>query len=83
VGRTLHHIGMPLWTSALPAATHVNITQTHLPRKVVYFPSCINQTMGATPEKSSSVKPVIQEMVELCNKAGYEVLFPENMRNLC
>jgi D-lactate dehydrogenase len=83
LGRTLHHIGIPLWTSALPAATRVNVTQTHLPRKVVYFPSCINQTMGATREKGATVKPVIQEMVELCNKAGYEVLFPDNMRNLC
>jgi D-lactate dehydrogenase len=83
LGRTLHHIGVPLWTSALPAATKANVVQTHLPRKVVYFPSCINQTMGASKEKGSEVKPMIQEMTELCNKAGYEVIFPENMKNLC
>ena len=49
---------------------------------VVYFPSCINQTMGlekASPEKL----PLMNEMVALLHKAGYEVIFPKNMKNLC
>lgn len=56
IGRTLHHIGVPLWTAALPTACRLpkDATQpAELPRKVVYFPSCINQTMGGTPEKAS------------------------------
>jgi D-lactate dehydrogenase len=47
--------------------------------KVVYFPSCINQRMGAAPGE----KPVVEEMIELLGKAGYEVLFPERMERLC
>jgi D-lactate dehydrogenase len=50
--------------------------------KVVYFPSCINQAMGldkASPEK----QPLMNEMIALLHKAGYEVIFPKNMDHLC
>ena len=50
--------------------------------KVVYFPSCINQTMGLeahSPEK----QPLANQMLSLLHKAGYEVIFPKNMENLC
>ena len=50
--------------------------------KVVYFPSCLNQTMG-TDKASKGMKPLAEEMVELMHKAGYEVIFPKNMDNLC
>ncbi len=49
--------------------------------KVVYFPSCINQTMGTSYR--DTVKPLAEEMVELLNKAGYEVIFPPKMQSLC
>lgn len=83
IGRGLHHIGVPLWSSALPAGTHVRVEQLHQPRKVVYFPSCINQTMGPSTENGKKINPVVTVMTELCNKAGYEVIFPENMSSLC
>ncbi len=84
IGRGLHHIGVPLWTAALPTPRRPHkIEQPESARKVVYFPSCINQTMGSTPEGSTRPRPLIDVMVELCNKAGYEVIFPENMKKLC
>jgi len=49
---------------------------------VVYFPSCINQAMGLeahSPEK----QPLVNKMLSLLHKAGYEVIFPKNMDNLC
>ena len=50
--------------------------------KVVYLPSCINQTMGLT--KGALVKqPLVKETCALLHKAGYEVIFPKNMKNLC
>jgi len=50
--------------------------------KVVYFPSCINQTMGLA--KNSPVKePLVDKMVSLLKKGGYEIIFPENMEKLC
>ena len=50
--------------------------------KVVYFPSCINQTMGLS--KEAKVKhALVDEMIQLMAKAGYEVIFPEGMERMC
>lgn len=51
--------------------------------KVVYFPSCINQMMGLPKHHHAVDKPLVEEMVSLLGKAGYEVMFPENMSSLC
>lgn len=51
--------------------------------KVVYFPSCINQMMGLPKHHHAVDKPLVEEMVSLLTKAGYEVIFPENMSSLC
>jgi len=50
--------------------------------KVVYFPSCINQTMGLS--KEAPVKhALVDEVIQLMSKAGYEVIFPEGMEKMC
>lgn len=86
IGKGLHKIGMPLWTPSLPKGHCDRIpaqaTESEV-RKVVYFPSCINQTFGASREKGDKVPDLINEMTQLCNKAGYEVIFPEKMNHLC
>lgn len=51
--------------------------------KVVYFPSCINQMMGLPKHHHAVDKPLVEEMVSLLGKAGYEVIFPENLSSLC
>ena len=82
IGKGLHATGLPLWTPELPLPVKVRKPlQVNLPNKVVYFPSCLNQTMGRDPK--DKVKPLASEMVELLNKAGYEVLFPPRMESLC
>ena len=82
IGKGLHATGLPLWTPELPLPVKVRKPlQVNLPNKVVYFPSCLNQTMGRAPK--DKVKPLASEMVELLNKAGYEVLFPPRMESLC
>ncbi len=84
LGRGLHKLGLPLWNSSLPGAYHRHdMAQQPQASKVVYFPSCINQTMGSTAEGKTKPRPLIDVMVELCNKAGYEVIFPANMNALC
>ncbi len=50
--------------------------------KVVYFPSCINQSMG-TAVKVKEKKSLVEVSVEVLEKAGYEVIFPEQMNKLC
>ena len=82
LGKGLHAVGMPLWTPELPLPVKVRKQlQKNKELKVVYFPSCINQTMGRAPK--DPVKPLASEMVELLNKAGYEVIFPPRMESLC
>lgn len=87
IGRGLHKLGVPLWTSSLPKAfkpkltAEKNVENNRL--KVVYFPSCINQTMGVTHEHGKKVAPLVEVMTNLCKKAGFEVIYPENMAGLC
>ncbi len=51
-------------------------------QKVVYFPSCINQTMGLS--KEAKVKhTLVDEIIQLMAKAGFEVIFPEGMERMC
>lgn len=84
--RGLHNtIGIPLWTPAMPKAYRLNrkkLKNYTAPLKVVYFPSCINQAMGVARHAGNEIAQV-NKMISLLNKAGYEVLFPENMDNLC
>ena len=79
-------LNIPLWTPAMPKAFHVDkhleAEQPKEKNKVVYFPSCINQTMGL-PHKSPEEMALVNKMVSLLNKAGYEIVFPKNMDKLC
>lgn len=87
VGKGLHKLGAPLWTPSLPkpfSPSHLHSTaNTEAPRKLVYFPSCLNRVMGASEEADAKVKPLADIFVELCKRAGYEVIFPAKMENLC
>lgn len=93
--RWLHsRIRLPLWTPATPKAYKIPKSLRALvssavastgsaTNKVVYFPSCINQMMGLPKHHHAVDKPLVEEMVSLLTKAGYEVIFPENMSSLC
>ena len=83
IGKALHSIGLPLWTPSLPRPVYPHfIPGGSSPLKVVYFPSCINQTMGIS--NNSPVKDsLVDKMVQFLNKAGYEVIFPMNMKDYC
>lgn len=73
---------IPLWTPAMPKAAHKVQPTQQSDLKVVYFPSCINQTMG-TGKNKYETKTLQEVTIHLLEKAGYEVIFPENMNNLC
>ena len=88
VCRTMNKMGLPLWTTAMPKKKRQPKPGSHVGKaaseelKVVYFPSCINQTMGLA--KGAPVElPLVDEVCSLLNKAGYEVIFPENMHKMC
>ena len=91
IGKGLHLCGIPLWTPAMPRRVKKqNKKQTQTTgsgsspynNKVVYFPSCLNQRLGLQ-KGSPATQPTMGDMVELLEKAGYEVIFPENMQSLC
>ena len=50
--------------------------------KVVYFPSCINQTMGQS-KQGGKIHDLVDEVIQLMAKAGYEVIFPKGMEKMC
>ena len=85
LAKGLHKAGLPLWTPAFPkaynAAANVR-SDNSSDLKVVYFPSCLNQTMGVD-KASKGMRPLAEEMTDLLQKAGYEVIFPEKMDHLC
>lgn len=88
IGRALNKAGLPLWTAALPAPSSRSrdITDSTngktAERIVVYFPSCLNRTMGVSREKED-IPQLTDVMSDLCRKAGYEVRYPKDIDNLC
>ena len=98
VCRGMNKMGMPLWTTAMPKKKRQpkksDLTQfiieksiphkeePHSPLKVVYFPSCINQTMGQS-KQGGKIHDLVDEVIQLMAKAGYEVIFPEGMERMC
>ena len=87
VGSLMHKVGLPLWTPALPKPHKVKKKNQEsdsvgfTTRKVVYFPSCLNQTMGH--DRHNAQKDLADKVVEFLNKAGWQVVFPDNMNQLC
>ena len=84
--RTLSGRRVPLWNPHMPlGARPIKNTQGRhkgSARKVVYFPSCINRSMGVS-QTHRREKQLSETMVALLNKGGFEVLYPENLNALC
>lgn len=88
ITRKMHNVwGLPQWTPAMPMSYKIHKKDNNKApdaknKVVVYFPSCINQTMGLA--KNSPVEqPLVNKMLSLLQKAGYEVIFPPKMEKLC
>jgi D-lactate dehydrogenase len=77
---------IPFWNPYMPkGAEYIKIhpeSATDNLRKVVYFPSCINRSMGISRDQREEIQ-LSEKMIELLHKGGYEVIYPENMNNLC
>jgi D-lactate dehydrogenase len=84
--RKLSFNRIPAWNPFMPrgarAITSTKNNSTLSERKVVYFPSCINRSMGVSREQKDE-KQLTETMVTLLNKGGFEVIYPENLENLC
>ena len=98
VCRTMNKMGLPLWTTAMPKkhrqpkksdltqfiinSIEVNGEKPEKRDKVVYFPSCINQTMGQS-KQGGKIHDLVDEVIQLNAKAGFETIFPKGMERMC
>ena len=76
---------IPQWNKWMPkGAKKVKVKNvvTDNPRKVVYFPSCINRSMGLSKYDSQKIQ-LTEKMQQLLRKAGYDIIFPERLDKLC
>lgn len=76
---------LPAWNRCMPRGGQ-RIRQTPVcrdnPLKAVYFPSCVSRLMGtATRSKEREAQTAVID--RLLRKAGYEVIYPARMPELC
>ena len=76
----------PLWTRHTPSGARKldYTTETPLPgqSEMVYFPSCITRTMGASADYDEKAS-VTEKTISLLHKAGFAIRYPENIHRLC
>ena len=76
---------LPQWNPYLPGGANKIKTPVRpgkSTRQAVYFPSCINRTMGVSIDHHHE-KQLSEKMISLMIKAGYDVIIPEKLNNLC
>jgi D-lactate dehydrogenase len=77
---------IPAWNRFMPNGSVKINTESgksvEAKRRVVYFPSCINRSMGTSREYKDE-KQLSEKLIQLLHKGGYEVIFPENLNELC
>ncbi|MDY3298915.1 FAD-binding and (Fe-S)-binding domain-containing protein [Selenomonas sp.] len=76
---------LPLWNPRMPKAGHVPV-QPEIKGggrpQIVYFPSCTTRMMG--PAKGDyDQRHLSAVMIDLCQRAGYDVIIPENIARYC
>lgn len=85
----LHRIsgtGIPLWNKYMPEGARLSLLKKESlvsPLKVVYFPTCINRSMGKSADYSHEDMAVVDKTIQLLQKAGYEVIIPQDVHRLC
>lgn len=77
---------IPLWNPFMPSgAKKIKVNDEPVSgnlRKVVYFPSCINRSMGVSRDYREE-KQLSEKIVEILHKGDYEVIYPANLSDLC
>lgn len=76
---------IPLWNKWMPKGlppAAFTPTAKGKGRKVVYFPSCVVRSMGPARDDPDQ-RALYQATLSVLNKAGYDVIYPEGMDELC
>lgn len=77
---------IPLWNKEMPSGVkkiQKPIVNEDNPNKVVYFPSCASRCMSGPARDESEREDLPQKTISLLQKAGYTIIFPNNMDGLC
>ena len=77
---------VPQWTPAMPQP----LQRLHLPQpaaqdqrpRVVYLAACVSRAMGPAA-RDQEQEPLLDTTRALLEKAGYQVIFPDNLNDLC
>jgi len=76
---------LPLWNPNFPKGAKKikdEPLNTENRNKVVYYPSCINQSMGVSKDYDGDIS-VIESVKNLMQKAGFEIIYPKNLTTHC
>lgn len=76
---------VPLWTNAMPQperAIRISPPVTDARPRVVYLAACVSRVMGPAAGDKEQMS-LLDKTRGLLEKAGYQVVFPENMDSLC
>ena len=86
IARTVTLDKLPLWNREMPTGSKkikprpINLSN---PLKVVYFPSCASRAMGGPSRCDEERTDLPDKTAALLKKSGYEIIYPENLDNLC
>lgn len=85
--RVISEDTIPRWNKEMPKgikSTHFTKTEESTnEKKVVYFPSCINRTMGLSKSNDNDDVQLTLKTEKLLKKAGYSIVYPKNITELC
>ncbi|WP_029903500.1 FAD-binding and (Fe-S)-binding domain-containing protein [Prevotella sp. 10(H)] len=84
--RTVSFKTIPKWNKDMPKGAHKIkdiATDTTQADKVVYFPSCINRSMGKSNGYEKGDVELTQKTKELLERAGFTIVYPEGLNSLC
>lgn len=77
---------IPKWNKDMPKGTpkiKSSLVNTGQNKQVVYFPSCINRSMGKSKKYGKEEVALTQKTEELLKRAGYTIIYPDHINDLC
>lgn len=77
---------IPQWNKYMPKGAHrinYQVVNEGQENKVVYFPSCINRTMGKSKDYAKEEVELTRKTEELLMRAGYTITYPDKLNSLC
>lgn len=84
--RVVSDDNIPRWNKEMPKGAKKisgNVVNPQGEHQVIYFPSCINRTMGTSKSYEKDEVQLTKKTEELLIRAGYSIIYPKNIDKLC